>query len=53
MPTAKNEVKLKFGDKAKYASAIKNADTVYFITVDTFVNSKRGVFSMSAVIKRL
>lgn len=32
MPTAKNEVKLKFGDKAKYASAIKNADTVYFIT---------------------
>lgn len=23
MPTAKNEVKLKFGDKAKYASAIK------------------------------
>lgn len=32
MPTAKNEVKLKFGDKAKYESAIKNADTVYFIT---------------------
>ena len=32
MPTAKNEVKLKFGDSAKYESAIKNADTVYFIT---------------------
>lgn len=32
MPTAKNEVKLKFGTKAKYASAAKNADTVYFIT---------------------
>lgn len=32
MPTAKNEVKLKFGDKAKYESAIKNADTIYFIT---------------------
>jgi hypothetical protein len=32
MPTAKNEVKLKFGTKAKYTSATKNADTVYFIT---------------------
>lgn len=32
MPTAKNEVKLKFGTKAEYASATKNADTVYFIT---------------------
>lgn len=32
MPTAKNEVKLKFGTKAKYKSATKNADTVYFIT---------------------
>lgn len=32
MPTAKNEVKLKFGNKAKYTSATKNADTVYFIT---------------------
>lgn len=32
MPTAKNEVKLKFGTKAKYTSAAKNADTVYFIT---------------------
>lgn len=32
MPTAKNEVKLKFGTKEKYASATKNADTVYFIT---------------------
>lgn len=32
MPTAKNEVKLKFGTKEKYTSATKNADTVYFIT---------------------
>lgn len=32
MPTAKNEVKLKFGTKANYTSATKNADTVYFIT---------------------
>lgn len=32
MPTEKNEVKLKFGTKAKYTSATKNADTVYFIT---------------------
>lgn len=32
MPTAKNEVKLKFGTKAEYASATKNEDTVYFIT---------------------
>lgn len=32
MPTAKNEVKLKFGTKAEYTSATKNADTVYFIT---------------------
>ena len=32
MPTAKNEVKLKFGTKAEYVSATKNADTVYFIT---------------------
>lgn len=32
MPTAKNEVKLKFGTKSKYTSATKNADTVYFIT---------------------
>lgn len=32
MPTAKNEVKLKFGTKEKYTSAAKNADTVYFIT---------------------
>lgn len=32
MPTAKNEVKLKFGTKAKYESATKNDDTVYFIT---------------------
>lgn len=32
MPTAKNEVKLKFGTKAKYTSATKNTDTVYFIT---------------------
>ena len=32
MPTAKNEVKLKFGTKKKYTSATKNADTVYFIT---------------------
>lgn len=32
MPTAKNEVKLKFGTKAKYKSVTKNDDTVYFIT---------------------
>lgn len=32
MPTEKNEVKLKFGTKAKYKSATKNDDTVYFIT---------------------
>lgn len=32
MPTAKNEVKLKFGTKAEYTSATKNADTVYLIT---------------------
>lgn len=32
MPNAKNEVKLKFGTKAEYASATKNEDTVYFIT---------------------
>ena len=32
MPTAKNEVKLKFGTKAEYVSDTKNADTVYFIT---------------------
>lgn len=32
MPTAKNEVKLKFGTKANYTSSTKNEDTVYFIT---------------------